>query len=108
MSSTVDFIFTATRPIPPSVDRGTAEGITNDDFLCTITELLKQARVKIGEVHDDDVEKGMNMTSNLVKQNYNDDKVLEMHTCYQNLWSTFLVAETAQNNYSDVKLVNFF
>ena len=91
-------------------ERSGALGTTiNDDTIPDkVEEMLGFTRMNGKEINEVDLQAIVKNTEVLLKDYYGNDDVRRMYTRYQNMWRTFVAKEKLENEYDDIKLVQFF
>ena len=86
--------------------KGDANGIIND-IPETSVDMLDLARVKDDEIHEDDIQKVIDVTTALIHNNYKNEQVCKLYVRYQTLWVTFVVEHNVTNEYDNARLLQF-
>ena len=73
----------------------------------TVVDMLDLARVKDGEIHEEDIQKVIDVIT-LIQKNYKNDQVHKMYVRYQTLWETSVAEHNITNEYDDARLLQFF
>ena len=63
-----------------------------------VRKMLSITRVRKGQADEQDLSEVVKDTAVLLKENYKNEQVRKMFTCYQNLWMTFVAAHTSKYN----------
>ena len=70
--------------------------------------MLDLARVKDGEIHEEDIQKVIDVTTALIQKKYKNEQVRKMYVRYQTLWETFVAEHNVTNEIDDARLLQIF
>ena len=83
--------------------------VVNDETIPKkVEEMLGFSRMSGKEINEEDLQAVARNTEVLLKDYYANDDVRRMYTRYQNMWRTFVAKEKIENEYDDIRLVQFF
>ena len=92
------------RVVNTVVMKGDANGTIND-IPETVVDILNLARVKDGQIHEEDIQKVIDVTTVLIQINYKNEQVHKIYVRYQTLWETFVAEHNITNEYDDAWLL---